>query len=147
MCHVLSNRLQPWLGTILPGLCFRSLHMQHMHLTGICLQVHHCDCYLLIVIRLLIAVKGRTLHFAKIFCKRGCNLILQMFYACTGVWRRWVYQGVIDDPYGEFLVDENKSLQKVIVRLTLYWGSFTSLVWSLALTFADLSTYLVNLTS
>jgi hypothetical protein len=54
---------------------------------------------------------------------------------------------VIDDPYGEFLVDENKSLQKVIVRLTLYWGSFTSLVWSLALTFADLSTYLVNLTS
>jgi hypothetical protein len=70
-----------------------------------------------------------------------------MFYACTGVWRRWVYQGVIDDPYGEFLVDENKSLQKVIVKLTLYWESFTSLVWSLALTFADLSTYLVNLTS
>ncbi|CAN5957948.1 unnamed protein product [Sphagnum jensenii] len=25
----------------------------------------------------------------------------------------WVYQGVIDDPYGEFLVDENKSLQKI----------------------------------
>ncbi len=113
----------------------------------ICLQVHNCDCYLLIVIRLLIAVKGRTLNFAKVFCKRGCNLILQMFYACTGVWRRWVYQGVIDDPYGEFLVDENKSLQKVIVKLTLYWESFTSLVWSLALTFADLSTYLVNLTS
>ncbi len=100
--------------------------MQHMLLTGICLQVHNCDCYLLIVIRLLIAVKGRTLNFAKVFRKRGCNLILQMFYACTGVWRRWVYQGVIDDPYGEFLVDENKSLQKVIVKLTLYWESFTS---------------------
>jgi hypothetical protein len=70
-----------------------------------------------------------------------------MFYACTGVWRGWVYQVVIDDAYGEFLVNENKSLQQVIVKLTLYWGSFTSLVWSLALTFADLSTYLVNLTS
>ena len=26
---------------------------------------------------------------------------------------RWVYEGVIDDPYGEFLINENKSLQKV----------------------------------
>lgn len=25
---------------------------------------------------------------------------------------RWVYEGVIDDPYGEFLINENKSLQK-----------------------------------
>lgn len=26
---------------------------------------------------------------------------------------RWVYEGVIDDPYGEFFITENKSLQKV----------------------------------
>ncbi|KAK9939190.1 hypothetical protein M0R45_015896 [Rubus argutus] len=25
---------------------------------------------------------------------------------------RWVYEGVIDDPYGEFFIGENKSLQK-----------------------------------
>lgn len=25
---------------------------------------------------------------------------------------RWVYEGVIDDPYGEFLIDENKTLEK-----------------------------------
>ncbi|KAJ7516840.1 hypothetical protein O6H91_21G000900 [Diphasiastrum complanatum] len=25
---------------------------------------------------------------------------------------RWVYEGVIDDPYGEFFIDENKGLQK-----------------------------------
>jgi gamma-tubulin complex component 2 len=25
---------------------------------------------------------------------------------------RWVYEGVIDDPYGEFFIAENKSLQK-----------------------------------
>lgn len=27
---------------------------------------------------------------------------------------RWVYEGVIDDPYGEFFIAENKSLQKVL---------------------------------
>lgn len=26
---------------------------------------------------------------------------------------RWISEGVIDDPYGEFLIDENKALQKV----------------------------------
>jgi len=26
---------------------------------------------------------------------------------------RWVYEGVIDDPYGEFFIAEDKSLQKV----------------------------------
>eukprot|EP00249_Psilotum_nudum_P020681 c27807_g1_i1 orf=331-1980(+) len=29
-----------------------------------------------------------------------------------GILERWVYEGVIDDPYGEFLIDENKGLQK-----------------------------------
>jgi hypothetical protein len=27
---------------------------------------------------------------------------------------RWVYEGVIDDPYAEFFIAENKSLQKVL---------------------------------
>lgn len=26
-----------------------------------------------------------------------------------------MYEGVIDDPYGEFLIDENKTLEKVQV--------------------------------
>ena len=29
---------------------------------------------------------------------------------------RWVYEGVIDDPYGEFFIAENKSLQKVLIN-------------------------------
>lgn len=32
--------------------------------------------------------------------------------AYFGILERWVYEGVIDDPYGEFFIAENKSLQK-----------------------------------
>ncbi|CAN4078452.1 unnamed protein product [Withania somnifera] len=32
--------------------------------------------------------------------------------AYLGILARWVYEGVIDDPYGEFFIAENKSLQK-----------------------------------
>jgi gamma-tubulin complex component 2 len=32
--------------------------------------------------------------------------------ASNGLHFRWVYEGVIDDPYGEFFIAENKSLQK-----------------------------------
>ncbi|KAI9157404.1 hypothetical protein LWI28_021980 [Acer negundo] len=32
--------------------------------------------------------------------------------AYLGILERWVYEGVIDDPYGEFFIAENKSLQK-----------------------------------
>ncbi|KAJ8753043.1 hypothetical protein K2173_011811 [Erythroxylum novogranatense] len=32
--------------------------------------------------------------------------------AYLGILERWVYEGVIDDPYGEFFIGENKSLQK-----------------------------------
>lgn len=32
--------------------------------------------------------------------------------AYLGILERWVYEGVIDDPYGEFFISENKSLQK-----------------------------------
>lgn len=31
---------------------------------------------------------------------------------------RWVYEGVIDDPYGEFLIEENKTLEKVLLSIT-----------------------------
>jgi hypothetical protein len=32
-----------------------------------------------------------------------------------------VYEGVIDDPYGEFLIEENKTLEKVpLVRHTAF---------------------------
>ena len=37
---------------------------------------------------------------------------------------RWVYEGVIDDPYGEFFIAENKSLQKV----PLYFYKFFDLI-------------------
>ncbi|XP_061995500.1 uncharacterized protein LOC133713478 [Rosa rugosa] len=30
---------------------------------------------------------------------------------------RWVYEGVIDDPYGEFFIAENKSLQKESLKI------------------------------
>ena len=43
---------------------------------------------------------------------------------------RWVYEGVIDDPYGEFFIAENKSLQKVLFTFTIMMptmgGNFTS---------------------
>ncbi|KAL3523242.1 hypothetical protein ACH5RR_016076 [Cinchona calisaya] len=32
--------------------------------------------------------------------------------AYLGILERWVYEGVIDDPYGEFFISENKALQK-----------------------------------
>ncbi|XAR48358.1 hypothetical protein NMG60_11031165 [Bertholletia excelsa] len=32
--------------------------------------------------------------------------------AYLGILERWVYEGVIDDPYGEFFISENKSLKK-----------------------------------
>lgn len=32
--------------------------------------------------------------------------------AYLGILERWVYEGVIEDPYGEFFIAENKSLQK-----------------------------------
>jgi hypothetical protein len=32
---------------------------------------------------------------------------------------RWVYEGVIDDPYGEFFIAENKFLQKVLLTFTI----------------------------
>ncbi|KAI4369623.1 hypothetical protein MLD38_018046 [Melastoma candidum] len=32
--------------------------------------------------------------------------------AYLGILERWVYEGIIDDPYGEFFISENKSLQK-----------------------------------
>ncbi|KAG8390704.1 hypothetical protein BUALT_Bualt01G0111200 [Buddleja alternifolia] len=32
--------------------------------------------------------------------------------AYLGILERWVYEGVIDDPYAEFFISENKSLQK-----------------------------------
>ncbi|KAK4480208.1 hypothetical protein RD792_013270 [Penstemon davidsonii] len=32
--------------------------------------------------------------------------------AYLGILERWVYEGVIDDPYGEFFIAENKALQK-----------------------------------
>ncbi|GLT40936.1 hypothetical protein SLA2020_150320 [Shorea laevis] len=32
--------------------------------------------------------------------------------AYLGILERWIYEGVIDDPYGEFFIAENKSLQK-----------------------------------
>ncbi|CAI9767433.1 unnamed protein product [Fraxinus pennsylvanica] len=43
--------------------------------------------------------------------------LLEKMTQCTstaylGILERWVYEGVIDDPYGEFFIAENKSLQK-----------------------------------
>ncbi|CAL9179020.1 unnamed protein product [Musa hybrid cultivar] len=44
--------------------------------------------------------------------------------AYLAILERWVYEGVIDDPYGEFFIAENKSLQKESLTQdydTKYW--------------------------
>lgn len=50
--------------------------------------------------------------------------------AYLGILERWVYEGVIDDPYGEFFIAENKSLQKESLTQDYdakYWGQRYSL--------------------
>ncbi|KAH6757482.1 Spc97 / Spc98 family of spindle pole body component [Perilla frutescens var. hirtella] len=50
--------------------------------------------------------------------------------AYLGILERWVYEGVIDDPYGEFFIAENKSLQKESLTQdydTKYWQQRYSL--------------------
>ncbi|KAK9281856.1 hypothetical protein L1049_004762 [Liquidambar formosana] len=50
--------------------------------------------------------------------------------AYLGILERWVYEGVIDDPYGDFFVAENKSLQKESLTQdhdAEYWGQRYSL--------------------
>ncbi|KAL8051913.1 hypothetical protein ABFX02_06G178900 [Erythranthe guttata] len=50
--------------------------------------------------------------------------------AYLGILERWVYEGVIDDPYGEFFIAENKSLQKESLTRdydTKYWQKRYSL--------------------
>ncbi|KAG0466801.1 hypothetical protein HPP92_018381 [Vanilla planifolia] len=47
-----------------------------------------------------------------------------------GSFARWVYEGIIDDPYGEFFIAENKSLQKESLTLDYdakYWQQRYSL--------------------
>ncbi|KAM5554522.1 hypothetical protein ABKV19_022757 [Rosa sericea] len=47
--------------------------------------------------------------------------------AYLGILVRWVYEGVIDDPYGEFFIAENKSLQKPQDYEAKYWRQRYSL--------------------
>lgn len=50
--------------------------------------------------------------------------------AYLGILERWVYEGVIDDPYGEFFIVENQSLQKESLTQDYgakYWGQRYSL--------------------
>ncbi|KAG6703441.1 hypothetical protein I3842_07G085200 [Carya illinoinensis] len=49
------------------------------------------------------------------------RLLLEKMVQCAsnaylGILERWVYEGVIDDPYGEFFIVENKSLQKSLTQ-------------------------------
>jgi hypothetical protein len=53
----------------------------------------------------------RMKMFSKFVC---CSSIVS---ALVYHFIRWVYEGVIDDPYGEFFIAENKSLQKVLTDL------------------------------
>ncbi|XP_073027591.1 gamma-tubulin complex component 2-like isoform X2 [Primulina eburnea] len=50
--------------------------------------------------------------------------------AYLGILERWVYEGVINDPYGEFFIAENKSFQKESLALDYdakYWQQHYSL--------------------
>ncbi|KAL3650089.1 Gamma-tubulin complex component 2 [Castilleja foliolosa] len=60
--------------------------------------------------------------------------------AYLGILERWVYEGVIDDPYGEFFISENKSLQKESLTHdydTKYWHQRYSLK-------SDIPSFLAN---
>lgn len=55
---------------------------------------------------------------------------------------RWVYEGVIDDPYGEFFIAENRSLQKESLTLDYdakYWWQRYSLKDSIPSFLADVA--------
>ncbi|XP_021734335.1 gamma-tubulin complex component 2-like [Chenopodium quinoa] len=55
---------------------------------------------------------------------------------------RWVYEGVIDDPYGEFFIAENRSLQKESLTLDYdakYWRQRYSLKTSIPSFLADVA--------
>ncbi|XP_019104417.1 gamma-tubulin complex component 2 isoform X2 [Beta vulgaris subsp. vulgaris] len=55
---------------------------------------------------------------------------------------RWVYEGVIDDPYGEFFIAENRSLQKESLTLDYdakYWRQRYSLKNSIPSFLADVA--------
>lgn len=45
--------------------------------------------------------------------RKSLSISFILFMFC-----RWVYEGVIDDPHGEFFIAENKSLQKVLHTLS-----------------------------
>jgi hypothetical protein len=50
---------------------------------------------------------------------------------------RWVYEGVIDDPYGEVFIAGNKSLQKVFFTFTIMMPSIGGNVTSSRMEFPD----------
>lgn len=56
----------------------------------------------------LIYVLIKVFHYV-IYCRGLVNFIAEQ----SIIARRWLYEGVIDDPYCEFFIAENKSLQKV----------------------------------
>ncbi|XP_015938897.1 gamma-tubulin complex component 2 [Arachis duranensis] len=63
------------------------------------------------------------------------RLLLEKMTQCASnaymsILERWVYEGVIDDPYGEFFIAENKSFQKESLTQDYdakYWGQRYSL--------------------
>ncbi|MED6112203.1 Gamma-tubulin complex component 2 [Stylosanthes scabra] len=63
------------------------------------------------------------------------RLLLEKMTQCASnaymsILERWVYEGVINDPYGEFFIAENKSLQKESLTQDYdakYWGQRYSL--------------------
>lgn len=56
----------------------------------------------------------------------ACFSTVAVSYNCFHV--RWVYEGVIDDPYGEFFIAENKSLQKVPLHFANIAPSYLTIV-------------------
>ncbi|GAB2287127.1 Gamma-tubulin complex component 2 [Dionaea muscipula] len=73
--------------------------------------------------------------------------LLESMAQCTssaylGILERWLYEGVIDDPYGEFFIGENKSLQKESLTLdndAKYWQHRYSLKDSIPSFLADVA--------
>ncbi|XP_057515488.1 gamma-tubulin complex component 2 isoform X2 [Amaranthus tricolor] len=73
--------------------------------------------------------------------------LLEKMAQCTSsayleILERWVYEGVIDDPYGEFFIAENKSLQKESLTMDYdakYWRQRYSLKSSIPSFLSDVA--------
>ncbi|GAB2229163.1 hypothetical protein Droror1_Dr00023299 [Drosera rotundifolia] len=75
------------------------------------------------------------------------NMAQSASSAYLGILERWLYEGVIEDPYGEFFIGENKNLQKETLTLDYdakYWQERYSLKDSIPSFLADVASTILT---